>query len=215
MTTARRFGRMTAAQERVMLTASEHKNLITMEDLSAWLALSGSKIVEVGFGMGDSLHKMSQYHTAEQYLGIDVYKPGVAALLKKINDTTTGNLNVMYHDAIDVLAEIPPSTIDRIQCYFPDPWRKKRHRKRRLFHTEFTQHVARVLKDDGVWHVITDWLDYADDLVSTLRGSWVVENKKPSFYRPVTKYESRGLGKGHQIYEFVLTKSLINSCEAK
>ena len=103
MTTARRFGRMTAAQERVMLTASEHKNLITIGDLSAWLALSGSKIVEVGFGMGDSLHKMSQYHADEQYLGIDVYKPGVAALLKKINDTTIGNLNVMYHDAIDVL----------------------------------------------------------------------------------------------------------------
>lgn len=206
MTTGRRGGRMTVAQDKIMKSAAENKYLIGVKDLQVWLNRSGQKVVEVGFGMGESLHMMSAHNTDDQYLGIDVYKPGVAALLKKIGHEPVSNLCVMHDDAIDVLSMLPDQSIHRIQCYFPDPWRKKRHRKRRLFHTVFTKELKRVLKPDGLWHLITDWMDYADDLVHTLQGEWVVVNEVPAFFRPVTKYESRGLKKGHQIYEFLISK---------
>ena len=193
---------MTAAQQKIIAELTSHEAYIVPDEFESWNDKKGPLVIEVGFGMGHSLHQMAMQNPHENYLGIDVYTPGVASLLKLLSSHPLPNLNVICADAIEIVASARPASIDRIQCYFPDPWRKKRHRKRRLFTTSFPSHVAQALKDDGYWHLITDWMDYADDLVATLRPHWSVTNKASMIKRPATKYESRGLEKGHQIYEF-------------
>ena len=167
-------------------------------------------VFEIGFGMGDSLAIMAENEPDKNFIGIEVHPPGVANLLKLIEEKNISNLRIYNADVIDVLTQcIAPQQIDRVQIYFPDPWPKKRHHKRRLIQPAFLELIKPRMKPLAVLHVATDWQDYAEqthDLLNETEG--LVNSVGSGFvtrpdYRPLTKFEKRGIGLGHEIYDLV------------
>ena len=172
-------------------------------------------ILEIGFGNGQSLSEMALQNPQTNFLGIEVHLPGVGRLMNLIEQSNLQNLRVSHHDAVEVVRQqIPLESLERIQIYFPDPWHKKRHNKRRLIQTPFLKELTQRLKKGGLLHIATDWEDYAHHIHDALQqtteltsthpnGQWHIE--RPEF-RPQTKFESRGLNLGHDVWDFLYQK---------
>ena len=161
----------------------------------------GPVYLEIGFGMGDSLAEQARSNPSANYLGVEVHRPGVGHLLMLIEKYRLRNLCIYFEDSIAVLTEvIPDRSLDVVQIFFPDPWPKKKHHKRRILKQEFTGLLQQKLKSGGIVHVATDWRPYAKEIkhVFALNSKFT---KIPAPSRPQTKFESRGVKLGHNIYD--------------
>ena len=171
------------------------------------------KILEIGFGMGQTTALIAAQHPGNDYLGVEVHTPGVGSLLKLIEEHQLNNIRIIQHDAVEVLQHmIPEGSLSGVHIFFPDPWPKKRHQKRRLIQSPFCSLVSRRLKQDGYLHIATDWKDYADQILKTLSAEAPLKNTCEGFsprpnYRPLTKFETRGLKLGHKTWDILFIKS--------
>lgn len=178
-------------------------------------AASRLRILEIGFGMGETTAKIAQTRPEDDFLAIEVHEPGVGALLKMMGEQGITNLRLMRHDAVEVVQNmIPESFLDGVHVYFPDPWHKKRHNKRRLIQPEFVALLSSRIKSGGYWHLATDWQEYAEQMMEVLSAEPSLQNtgtlpggyaEKPA-YRPTTKFENRGLRLGHGVWDLVFKK---------
>ena len=160
-------------------------------------------VLEIGFGMGDSLFEMSQSDLATNYIGVEVHRPGVGHLLQLSDKAGLQNLRIFRDDSIDVLKQcINDKSLSKIQIFFPDPWHKKKHHKRRLISDEFVELLKSKLKDDGVLHIATDWMPYAEHIREVMTH-W---REVPIPTRPITKYERRGLRLNHEVTDLAYAK---------
>lgn len=170
-------------------------------------------ILEIGFGMGDTTFEIAQVMNDFNFLAVEVHSPGVGSLLNKINLSQIENLKIIQHDGIEVLNEmIPRRSLDGVHIFFPDPWPKKKHHKRRLLKKSFLELIEPKLSLSGYIHIATDWEPYAIEIIDLVKQSQFYKmsnrnfNKKPQA-RPFTKYEKRGLRLGHQVWDMIITLS--------
>ncbi|MBD1389202.1 tRNA (guanosine(46)-N7)-methyltransferase TrmB [Neiella sp. HB171785] len=180
-------------------------------DLPAVFGRQAETVVEIGFGMGASLVAMAQAAPETNFLGIEVHRPGVGACLADVADLGLTNIRTMEHDAVEVLQHsLAENSVDRLQLFFPDPWHKKRHHKRRIVQPEFVALVHRVLKPGGVFHMATDWENYAEHMLEVMTAASGFSNQHPQTsyaprpdYRPLTKFEKRGQRLGHGVWDLL------------
>ena len=181
-------------------------------DLAATFGREAPKVLEIGFGMGQATAEIARNHPEIDYLGVEVHTPGVGALLKLIGEQDLANLRLIQHDAVEVLRHmIPEAGLDGIHIFFPDPWHKKRHHKRRLIQPAFAELLASRLKTGGYLHLATDWRDYAEQMLAVLTANPHLRNSSDGYaprpeYRPLTKFEQRGLRLGHGVWDLVLLR---------
>lgn len=181
-------------------------------DLDAAFRRAAPKILEIGFGMGETTAAIAAAHPENDYLGIEVHTPGVGSLLKLIGERGLTNLRLIQHDAVEVLqAMIAPASLDGAHIFFPDPWPKKRHHKRRLVQPDFVALLASRIKPGGYVHLATDWAEYAEQMLAVLTAEPQLENTAEGYaprpaYRPQTKFEARGLKLGHGVRDIVFRK---------
>ncbi|MCB1647256.1 MAG: tRNA (guanosine(46)-N7)-methyltransferase TrmB [Pseudomonadales bacterium] len=199
-----REGRMTPGQTRALETQWQHYGLDVTEspvDIQAIFPVSQYTVLEIGFGMGDSLFEMAVEHPDYNYLGAEVHRPGVGHLLHRAADAGLQNLRVFNADSLDVLSRaIPEGSLDQVQIFFPDPWHKKKHHKRRLINEAFLALLKSRLKAGGLIHIATDWAPYAEVIEALLAQDPMLQSEPPPA-RPVTKYEKRGVRLGHQVFD--------------
>ncbi len=211
-----RQGRLTKGQARALETGFPQFGVNYAPeqlDLDALFNRADSKkILEIGFGMGETTAKIAQVLPNCDFLAAEVHTPGVGALLKLIQENELNNIRVIQHDVVEVLHRmIADASLDGVHIFFPDPWHKKRHHKRRLIQAEFVQLLCTKLKAGGYLHVATDWQEYAEWVLEVLNAETQLENTakdyavKPS-YRPLTKFENRGLKLGHGVWDMVFTR---------
>lgn len=183
-------------------------------DLAIVFGRQRPRVLEIGFGNGESLAMMAAADPQTDFLGIEVHEPGIGHLLLRVEQLGLENLRVMRGDAIDLLkTRIPEHSLDRIQIFFPDPWPKRRHHKRRLVRPDTAELLVSKLKDGGRLHVATDWHPYARQMLQTLNGTLGICNVatdggsvvRPD-YRPLTKFERRGLALGHKVCDMVFER---------
>jgi len=174
-------------------------------------------ILEIGFGMGDATAHIAQLRPEDDFLGCEVHEPGVGALLKRIGELGLTNLRIIQHDAVEVLTHmLAEGSLDGVHIFFPDPWHKKRHHKRRLIQPPFVALLASRLKPGGYVHCATDWQPYAEQMLQVLGAEPRLRNAStdPSLggyaprpaYRPMTKFEQRGLRLGHGVWDLVFER---------
>lgn len=172
-------------------------------------------VLEIGFGMGDSLLAMAQNEPDKNFIGIDVHPPGVGRLINNAGKAEVANLRCYLADANDVLEDcIPDGSLARVQLYFPDPWHKKKHHKRRIVQPAFVAQIRKKLAIGGVFHLATDWENYAEHMMEVMEAAGGYENiagagqysPRPDF-RPVTKFEKRGERLGHGVWDLMYTRS--------
>ena len=171
-------------------------------------------VLEIGFGNGECIAQLAANNPDRDYLGIEVHRPGVGHLLLKMRELGLSNIRIYCADAVDILKDrIPDESLVRIQIYFPDPWHKKRHNKRRLINEEFVSLATRKLKPGGIIHCATDWEDYAQQMLEVLGSNGSLRNQAASGlfserpdYRPLTKFESRGQRLGHGVWDLLFEK---------
>ena len=181
-------------------------------DLERTFGRRAPKILEIGFGMGETTAAIAAAHPENDYLGIEVHTPGVGSLLKLIDERSIGNLRLIQHDAVEVLREmIAPGSLDGAHIFFPDPWPKKRHHKRRLVQPDFVALLASRIKPGGYVHLATDWQEYAEQMLAVLAAEPMLANTAAGFaprpdYRTQTKFETRGLKLGHGVWDVVFRK---------
>jgi tRNA (guanine-N7-)-methyltransferase len=196
-----REGRMTPGQKRALEEAWPDYGLEVSGgqlNFNQLFTAPAPIILEIGFGMGDSLFEMASGNPHINYIGVEVHRPGVGHLLYLAEEAKLENIKVFAEDSIDVLTRcIPEKSLDGIQIFFPDPWHKKKHHKRRLISEEFAVLLESRLKSGGVLHVATDWAHYAESIEEILANwtSTVVPN------RAQTKYERRGLKLNHEVFD--------------
>lgn len=187
-------------------------------DLSQIFGRVAPLVVEVGFGMGASLVQMAEESPDKDFIGIEVHPPGVAKIMMLAEEKGLSNLKVFCHDAIEVLGNsIPEGAVETFQLFFPDPWHKKKHNKRRIVQSEFVQLVRRVLTDTGVFHMATDWEPYAEHMLEVLEAEDGFKNvagegkyhPRPD-WRPLTKFEKRGEKLGHGVWDLLYRKCRLN-----
>jgi len=170
-------------------------------------------VVEVGFGMGETTARIAAENPGTDYLGIEVHAPGVGSLLKQVEERALTNVRVVTHDAVEVLRDmVPPDSLAAIHVFFPDPWPKKRHHKRRLLQPEFAALAASRLAPGGHLHVATDWQEYAEHVLEVLSAVPQLRNTAEGFAprpaaRPETKFERRGLKLGHGVWDLLFTRT--------
>jgi tRNA (guanine-N7-)-methyltransferase len=181
-------------------------------DLDRAFGRAAPKILEIGFGMGDTTADIAGRHPEIDYLGIEVHSPGVGALLKRIAELELGNVRVIQHDAVEVLEHmLLPASLAGIHLFFPDPWPKKRHHKRRLIQPPFVALLASRMKPGAYLHAATDWEDYAQQIMEVFAAEPQLVNTADGFaprpdWRPRTKFEERGLKLGHQVWDVVFRR---------
>ncbi len=170
--------------------------------------------LEIGFGMGKSLAQMAFEDPGRDFIGIEVHKPGVGALLMEVESRQLNNVRVYCDDAVEVLAKcIADNSLDRVQLYFPDPWHKKKHHKRRVVQADFVEKVRAKLAVGGVFHLATDWQHYAEHMLEVMEAAEGFVNcagarawsPRPDF-RPLTKFENRGIRLGHGVWDLLYKK---------
>ncbi|MDG6774359.1 tRNA (guanosine(46)-N7)-methyltransferase TrmB [Thiomicrorhabdus sp. ZW0627] len=212
-----RQGRMSQSQQRAMDNNWPKYGLeVTNQllDLNEVFGREAPTIVEIGFGMGKSLAEMAEANPQQNYIGIEVHRPGVGALLKLVEEKALTNVRVFNHDAIEVLEKrIPKSSLAAVYLFFPDPWHKKRHNKRRIVQPQFVKTIAGHLKKGGHFHMATDWEDYAEHMMEVMNSAEDFQNTqaKGKFtprpdYRPLTKFEQRGHRLGHGVWDLIFEK---------
>jgi tRNA (guanine-N7-)-methyltransferase len=178
-------------------------------DLDALFGRRAPRVVEIGFGMGDTTAEIAARNPEIDYLGIEVHGPGVGSLLRQIEARSLTNVRIVQHDAVEVLTTmIPEASLAGIHIFFPDPWPKKRHHKRRIVQVPFASLLATRLAPGGYLHLATDWEEYAHWMLEVLAQVPELENTAASFaarpaYRPLTKFERRGLKLGHAVHDVV------------
>jgi tRNA (guanine-N7-)-methyltransferase len=181
-------------------------------DLVSAFGRSAPKVLEIGFGMGETTAAIAQAMPECDFLAVDVHAPGVGSLLRLIDALGLANVRVIQHDAVDVIQEmIAPDALSGIHVFFPDPWPKKRHHKRRLLQRPFAHALAARLSAGGYLHVATDWEDYAAATLATLSAEPLLANTARDYaqrppYRPLTKFERRGLKLGHGVWDIVFRR---------
>lgn len=183
-------------------------------NIDALFKRQAETILEIGFGNGESLFQMAHDNPHKNYFGIEVHRPGVGRLLHLAQNENCQNIRVSTHDAIEVLeTQVQDNSIDRLQLFFPDPWHKHKHKKRRIVQDKFITEVARILKPQGIFHLATDWEDYAKHMLRTLNNSDLFINlsKDKTFVpkpdeRPTTKFEKRGHRLGHGVWDLLFKK---------
>ncbi len=199
----RRTGRITAGQQRALDELWPHWGIQPPAgrlDLDTVFGRNAPRVLEIGFGNGDTLVRMAVAEPGIDFLGIEVHEPGVGHCLLGIEREGLTNLRVIRHDAVEVLENwLPANCLDRVQLFFPDPWPKKRHHKRRIVQPEFTDLVAMVLKPDGVFHVATDWANYAEHIEAVMEPDPRFSRMDGEQRRFETRFEQRGRRLGHTI----------------
>lgn len=211
-----RQGRLTKGQERALQTAWPQFGIEyapQVLDLDQTFTRSESKkILEIGFGMGDATAKIAQTLPDCDFLAVEVHTPGVGSLLKLMQEGEIHNIRIIQHDAVEVLQHmLAEGSLDGVHIFFPDPWHKKRHHKRRLIQAEFVKLLCAKLKAGAYIHVATDWQEYAEWVLEVLRAESQLQNtaeeyaEKPD-YRPLTKFENRGLKLGHGVWDLVFRR---------
>lgn len=169
-------------------------------------------ILEIGFGMGETTHKICLARPNDNFLGVEVFNAGVGSMLNYIESSSLKNMRIIQHDAVDVVNHmIPPESLAGIHIYFPDPWRKKRHYKRRLIQSPFVTLLAKCLHAGGYLHCATDWQNYAEQMLHVLGAEPLLKNTTHGYapkpdYRPQTKFETRGFRLGHDSWDLIFTK---------
>ena len=213
----RRGGRTTTAQKRALERLWPRWGIPFCEqklDLEAVFARRAPRVLDIGFGDGEALLTAAANNRAVDYLGVEVHEPGIGHLLVLIERAGLDNIRIVQRDAVEVIAHmLGPSTFDSVNLFFPDPWPKKRHHKRRLIQPGFVAELARVLKNDGLVHLATDWADYAvhartvfanDSQFRSIEPATVCNN--PLAFRPPTKFERRGRRLGHDVVDLYYLK---------
>ncbi len=212
-----RAGRVSKRQQGALDTLLKDYQLeLTSDpwDLNALFKRQAKTIVEIGFGMGDSLLAMAQTHPESNFIGIEVHKAGIGSLVAGLSDHSTRNVRIVTHDAVEAFKHhFAESSLWGVQIFFPDPWHKKRHHKRRLIQPSFIKLLSRRLKPGGFIHCATDWEDYAHHMLAVLSAepSLCNQNEKGGFAprpltRPFTKFERRGTRLGHGVWDLIYTK---------
>lgn len=182
-------------------------------DLDAIFGRRAPKVLEIGFGMGETTAEIAALHPENDYLGIEVHTPGVGSLLKAIGEQGLSNVRLVQHDAVEVLCDmIPLDTFDAVHVFFPDPWPKKRHHKRRLLQPPLVALLAARMKSGAYLHVATDWQEYAEYILAVLQNDSQFLNTAQDYaprpdYRPQTKFESRGLKLGHGVWDLIFKRT--------
>lgn len=217
----RREGRITEGQRKALddmwpQFGVEYQDQLL--DLDQLFGRTATRIVEIGFGMGTSLAEMAARHPDQDYLGIEVFRPGVGSLLRQVNVGGLNNIRVVSEDAVMVLEKmIPDASLDRVMLFFPDPWPKRRHHKRRIVQPSFLALLGKKLKVGGVIHMATDWHEYAKYMMVVLNDDAGFKNclgdkqgdegfsPRPD-YRPLTKFELRGQKLGHGVWDLMFEK---------
>lgn len=213
-----RQGRMTKAQERALEEGAPKFGITyapTLLNLPQVFGREHSpKILEIGFGMGDATAKIAQTLPDSDFLAVEVHTPGVGSLYKWMEELALTNIRIIQYDAVEVLHNmIADDSLDGVHIFFPDPWHKKRHHKRRLIQTEFVKLLCQKMKVGAYIHVATDWQEYAEWVLEVLNAEPQLKNtaenyaEKP-YYRPLTKFENRGLKLGHGVWDLVFVKTL-------
>ena len=214
----RRAGRLTSSQQRALDEAwpdygFEYDGVPC--DFDALFGRNAPVVLEIGFGNGETLVEQAAQHPDKNFLGIEVHEPGVGHCLIKVREAGVTNLKLVIHDAVEVLEkQVPKGALERINLYFPDPWPKKRHHKRRIVRPEFLDLLADRLRPGGSLHIATDWANYAehiDEMLAATHRFELVERRVHAGDRPLdrprTKFERRGLRHGHEIWDWRFDRS--------
>jgi tRNA (guanine-N7-)-methyltransferase len=181
-------------------------------DLAAAFGRQAPTVLEIGFGMGETTEKIALARPHENFLGIEVFNAGVGSLLRRIEVSQISNLRIIQHDAVEVVRDmIAPSTLAGVHIYFPDPWPKKRHHKRRLVQAPFIALLASRIAPGGYVHCATDWQPYAEQMHDVLSAEPLLANTAARYaprpdFRPQTKFESRGLRLGHGVWDLIFNR---------
>lgn len=210
-----RAGRLSTAQERALKELGpqflvEHQKGAL--DYEKTFGRKAPVILEIGFGMGGTTAHIAKLMPEKDFIGVEVHTPGVGSLLKLIGEEGLTNLRVIQHDAVEVLRDmIPAGSLAGVHIYFPDPWHKARHNKRRLIQVPFVKTLCEHLEPGGYIHLATDWEDYAVQMLEVLSAEPALQNTAEGYapqpaYRPLTKFENRGLKLGHGVWDLVFTK---------
>ena len=213
----RREGRLTAGQARALEELWPRYGLEPGDDAIDFTLLFGQDapvILEIGFGNGESLATIAETHPKNRYIGIEVHRPGVGSLLLRLEERGIGNVRVVSQDASEILQKnIADASLASVYLFFPDPWPKKKHHKRRLLQPGFAQLIRRKLTIGGIFHMATDWQDYAEHMMTVMSEAEGFTNEagqgnysnRPA-YRPETKFERRGLNRGHGVWDLVFRR---------
>lgn len=213
-----RQGKITPGQQRALEELMPRygvEYLPELIDLNQLFGRDKPKILEIGFGMGHATWQIAKTNPEQDYLGVEVHLPGVGALLMQIAEHDVNNLRLIRHDAVEVLRHmLADNSLDGVHIFFPDPWHKKRHNKRRLIQTEFVNLLCQKLKPGAYLHLATDWQDYALCMINVLKDIPMLRNQavdgdyvaRPG-YRPLTKFEQRGLKLGHGVWDIIYRKT--------
>ncbi|NOR40981.1 MAG: tRNA (guanosine(46)-N7)-methyltransferase TrmB [Gammaproteobacteria bacterium] len=209
----RREGRLTAGQQRALQDlwpryGLETQSLLNLDDI---FDRSAPRTLEIGFGNGDALLAMATSQPQTDFIGIEVHRPGVGRLLRELEQRALSNVRVIREDAVPILENsLPDDSLDRLLLFFPDPWHKKRHHKRRIVQAAFIELLARKIASGGILHMATDWEDYAQHMLDVMGLSPAFRNcagagnysPKPD-YRPTTRFEQRGQRLGHGVWDLL------------
>lgn len=210
-----RQGRISEAQQRAYdellpnYSVAYAPALINLEQV---FGRSAPKILEIGFGMGGATAQIAAAHPEQDYLGVEVHTPGVGALMRLLDVDQSRNVKIIQHDAVEVLNHmLPEAALDGVHIFFPDPWPKKRHHKRRLIQPPLVSLLVSRLKVGGYLHLATDWQEYAEWMLEVLSAEPALKNTAENYapkpdYRPETKFERRGINLGHGVWDLVFTK---------
>ena len=210
-----RQGRMSPAQERALVGLLPRYGVpfsTTPPDFDRIFGRRAPLVLEIGFGMGETTAEIARARPGDNFLGVEVHGPGVGSLLKRIDEQHLANVRVIRHDAVEVMASmIAPGSLAGAHVFFPDPWPKKRHHKRRLMNPAFVHELALRLAPGGYLHVATDWEEYADQILGLLTADPRLENTADGFaprpaYRPLTKFELRGIRLGHRVRDAIFRR---------
>jgi len=210
-----RQGRTTAAQARALRELLPRYGIAYSPrplDLDAAFGRTAPKFLEIGFGMGETTAAIAAAHPENDYLGVEVHTPGVGSLLRRVHALGLANVRVIQHDAVEVLEHmLAPASLDGVHVFFPDPWPKKRHHKRRLVQPALATLLASRMKPGAYLHVATDWQDYADHVLAVLSSAPALANAAAGFVprpasRPETKFERRGRALGHRVWDVLFRK---------
>ncbi|MGZ5050079.1 MAG: tRNA (guanosine(46)-N7)-methyltransferase TrmB [Methylobacter sp.] len=212
----RRQGRITQGQQ---LALDNYWDTYCLDpssdyDFSQVFGRSAPLIVEIGFGSGDSLAQTAAANPDKDYIGIEVHRPGVGHLMLLLEQQGLTNVRIYCHDAMDIIErKLPDHSLDGVHLFFPDPWPKKKHHKRRIVRPSFIELLTRKLKKDGYFHAATDWEHYAEHMLEILSAATGLKNDSPTGdycerpdYRPLTRFEKRGLRLGHGVWDLIFRK---------
>lgn len=210
-----RAGRLSPAQARAIETLGPQFCIAYDKqamNLNAVFGRSAPTVLEIGFGMGNTTAAIAAAMPEKNFLGVEVHTPGVGSLLKLIGEQQLSNLRLIQHDAVEVATHmIAPDSLAGVHIFFPDPWHKARHNKRRLIQPPFVELLVSRMAPGGYLHCATDWQEYAEQMLDVLGAEPALRNTADGYaprpdYRPVTKFENRGLKLGHGVWDLVFEK---------